>query len=357
MGDQYHLWETNEPFTVESGDELPGLQLAYHSWGRLNADRDNAILVVPALTGNSNARDWWGPLIGAGRPLDTDQHCVICISNPGSPYGSTSPVTFQESGTDPTSFPDITIRDIVRAEHRLLTALGITQLESVIGGSLGGMVSLEWPLLYPEYVNTMVTIGSSARHSAWCIGISALQREAIISDPDWKDGRYGDQQPAQGLGLARKIAMISYRSSRSFQRRFGRELQEGHENYYAVESYLDYQGEKLVDRFDANCYLVLTEIMDTHDVGRGRDGYESALEQIGCPTLVVGIDSDILYPSEEQQELARLIPDAEYYEIESDNGHDAFLIEFDQVADALENFGEHHWSLSTADQAIGEQEE
>lgn len=343
MSDQYHLWTTDHPFSLESGEELQPLQLAYHSWGELNRERDNVILVVPALTGNSNAKEWWGPVIGPGKPLDTGEYYVICISNLGSPYGSTSPVTFRDSGRDPTDFPEVTVRDIVRAEHLLLEELGVERLQTVIGGSLGGMVSLEWPLMFPEQVSSMVTIGSSPRHSAWCIGISALQREAIISDPAWQDGQYGEEQPRQGLGLARKIAMVSYRSQTSFQQRFGRNLQNGQKDYYAVESYLDYQGDKLVDRFDANCYLVLTEIMDTHDVGRQRDSCVEALRCIDVPSLVVGIDSDVLYPTHEQQAIADPIPNSEYYEITSENGHDAFLIEFDQVAEALNSFRRQYW--------------
>lgn len=347
MPTEPQIWQRDEPFSLEYGGTLSSLQLAYHSWGSLNESKDNVLLVTHALTGSSDAKDWWEPVIGPGKPLDTDKFFVLCITNLGSPYGSTSPLTFSKNGKDPTDFPKVTIRDTVHAHKLLLDHLGISAAQSVIGGSMGGMLSLEWALLYPDIVRSLVSIGSSAKHSAWCIGISAMQREAIKSDPRWNDGLYGENQPSQGLGLARKIAMASYRSSASFDRRFGRKLQDAEKSYYQVESYLDYQGKKLVDRFDANCYLALSEIMDTHDIGRGRDGYINALNIISQPALTIGIDSDILYPIEEQKEIVEHTPNGEYFEIRSDNGHDAFLIDFDQVNEALTRFNEQYWSPVT----------
>jgi homoserine O-acetyltransferase len=189
----------------------------------------------------------------------------------------------------------------------------------------------------------MISLGSTARHSPWCIGLSAAQRDAIKSDPAWNDGNYGETQPKNGLSLARKIAMISYRSAVSFDQRFARNLQGKNTDYFAVESYLDYQGEKLVERFDANCYLALTEIMDTHDVGRGRGGHISALESITQPTLIISINTDVLYPVHEQEELVEHIPNADYFVIDSINGHDAFLIDLEQVIEAVEPFKKAHW--------------
>ncbi|MCF7805056.1 MAG: homoserine O-acetyltransferase [Candidatus Marinimicrobia bacterium] len=343
MSEKLQIWSQEEPFPLEYGGTLPSLRLAYHTWGTLNDAGDNVILITHALTGSSDVTEWWDPTLGPGNPLDSEEYCIICINNLGSPYGSTSPLTYSQENRDPTTFPLITIRDTVHAHKLLLDDLGVTALRSVIGGSMGGMLSLEWALLYPEYVQSIVSIGSSARHSAWCIGISAMQRDAIKDDPDWNGGHYAKNQPVNGLALARKIAMVSYRSSASFQKRFGREFQRAEENYYTVESYLDYQGNKLVNRFDANCYIALTEIMDTHDVGRNRDGHIAALKQINVPSLIIGVSSDILYPPQEQKELAEYIPNSKYYEINSENGHDAFLIDFDQVNEALEQFKQAWW--------------
>ena len=342
MADDYTVWQYDKSFELESGDRLNRLQLAYQTWGELNAARDNVLLISHALTGNSDVASWWGQLLGEGRPFDPSRYCILCINILGSPYGSTSPLTFRKAGQDPTTFPKVTIRDIVHSQKLLLDHLNISQVQSVIGGSLGGMLSLEWALLYPDFVQTIVTIGSTARHSAWCIGLSAMQRDAITSDPAWNDGQYTDQ-PAAGLSLARKIAMASYRSAESFEQRFHREKRDPERDYYQVESYLDYQGEKLVRRFDANCYLELTRIMDTHDLGRDRGGIVAALQSIVQPSLVISIDSDILYIPEEQQQMANHIEHAELYTLESVHGHDAFLIEFDQMQEALSGFGDRYW--------------
>jgi len=345
MAENPKIWHCDQPFQLEKGGELPSLQLAYQTWGNLNNTRDNVLLVVHALTGNTDVSDWWEPVIGPGKPLDTDKYFIICINNLGSPYGSTSPLTFKNKGLDPTTFPEVTILDIVHSQKLLLDHLQIKKLQSVIGGSLGGMVALEWPLLYPEFVETFVTIGSTAQHSAWCIGISDLQRDAIMSDPVWNNGNY-DTQPVDGLALARKIAMVSYRSARSFDQRFGREYQNEEKNYFQVESYLNYQGEKLVERFDTNCYIVLTKIMDTHDIGHNRNSTILALNSINQPGLVISIDSDILYPPPEQRSIYSNLPNGQWYQINSEHGHDGFLIEFDQVAEALIDFSEKYWRKS-----------
>ncbi len=342
MSETANIWIADEPLPLEFGGELNPLQLAYNTWGTPNERCTNAILIEHGLTANSDAREWWGPFIGDGKLLDTARFFVICINTLASPYGSTSPLTYQRNGSTATDFPKVTVRDIVHAQKRLLDHLGVNRLQTVIGPSLGGMLALEWPLLYPEFTQTIISLGSTARHTAWHIGLSATQREAIISDPAWRGGHYGDEQPRQGLALARKIAMISYRSAQSFEQRFDRKLQDGHKEYFAVESYLDYQGDKLVDRFDANCYLALTDIMDTHNVGRGRGGHIQALHQITCPALIISITSDVLYPRYEQQELVDHIPHAEYTLIDSEKGHDAFLIEFDQISEKVTPFIEKY---------------
>ncbi len=320
---------------LESGVVLTDVQIAYDAWGELNSGRDNVVVVCHALTGNTRADVWWGPLIGPGGALDTDRHFVICLNVLGSPYGSTSPIS-EEPGTGKpfgANFPAVTIRDTVRAHKAALDHLGVRQVLTAVGGSMGGMQALEWAF-YGSFVRSIIPVGVGGWHSAWCIGFSEAQRQAIYADANWKEGRY-TEQPAAGLATARMIAMISYRSRTSFEDRFGRQPQDGQEGLFAIESYLQYQGEKLVNRFDANCYIHLTKQMDTHDVSRGRGGYEAALRSIEQPALVIGIDSDVLYPMEEQEELVDLIPNSELAVVTSAHGHDAFLIEFEQMSDIV----------------------
>ena len=343
MIDRYHAFHTgelltdSEPLQLESGETLSPLELAYNTWGELNEERDNAVIVAHGFTANSDISEWWGGLLGEGRALDPTKQFIVCINSLASPYGSTSPLTYAREGRSPREFPAVTIRDTVHAHKRLVDALGIRRIHSVVGVSLGGHMALEWAIMYPGLVGSIVTIGSTAKHSPWCIGISATQRAAITSDPAWQGGEYGEQ-PRRGLGLARQFAMISYRSSPSFTERFGRRRTDEEEPRFEVESYLDYQGHKLVDRFDANCYIEMTRLMDTHDVGRDRGDYREVLSRIRQPALVLSVSSDVLYPAHEQLELARAIPDAEYGVIRSDAGHDGFLIEHEQLVELLTPF-------------------
>jgi homoserine O-acetyltransferase len=355
LGEGTRHFSVEGQFPLESGGILPRLDIIYETYGHLNNERSNAVLVCHALTGSAHAADspeggpgWWGGMIGKGKGLDTNRVFVISPNILGSCYGSTGPASI-----DPRTgrkyrmtFPQVTVRDMVRAQKRLIDALGIAQLAAVTGGSLGGMQALEWGIMFPESVRLIVPIATSAQHSAWCIGISEAQRLAITSDPSWMDGEY-EQQPACGLALARMIAMISYRSRNSFEARFGRTALNGHPPEksvqlfnetpasYQVESYLRYQGEKLVRRFDANTYLLLTRAMDLHDVSVGRGSLQDALGSITAQAISIGISSDLLYPTAEQRFLAEAIPHGEYAEIDSLHGHDAFLIDFDRLAAIL----------------------
>ncbi|MBD1911119.1 MULTISPECIES: homoserine O-acetyltransferase [unclassified Leptolyngbya] len=342
-----------EPVLLESGVSLPQVEVAYRTWGKLNASGDNAVLVCHALTGGADVDQWWAPLLGPGCCLDPEQDFVICSNILGSCYGTTGPTSIAPNtgqSYGPT-FPAITVRDMVQVQARLIQGLGVRSLRMVIGGSLGGMQVLEWALLYPEMVQSLVPIATSGRHSAWCIGLSEAQRQAIYTDPNWQGGYYErDRPPAKGLAVARMMAMSMYRSWASFEDRFSRQLaQDVAEEPFAVIRYLHHHGDKLVNRFDANTYVTLTQAMDRHDVGRDRGDYAAVLNCIHQPTLVVAIDSDVLYPPMEQQELATYIPNAELVCISSRHGHDAFLIEMDVLNSHIMQFRQ---TLTTQNKAI-----
>jgi homoserine O-acetyltransferase len=336
------FYQLPKPFFLECGSELKQLQIAYRSWGQLNSQGDNGVLVCHAFTGSADVDYWWSPLFGKGKSLDPNSDFIVCSNILGSCYGTTGPTSINPDTNQPygCKFPPITIRDMVHLQAKFLAKLGVKRLKLVIGGSLGGMQVLEWAVLYPQLVQKLVVIAISGRHSAWCIGWSESQRMAIYADPLWNNGNYDlENQPKQGLAAARAIAMLTYRAAESFNRRFGRQFQEhGDPNQYAIASYLYHQGEKLVERFDANTYISLSLAMDSHDLTRADQDYESVLKSIIQPTLIVGIDSDILYPPPEQEELADLIPNAKLVWINSPHGHDAFLIDMEVLNQLVVNF-------------------
>jgi homoserine O-acetyltransferase/O-succinyltransferase len=336
---QTQFFQLPQPFQLELGEALTEVQVAYRTWGQLNAEGNNGVLICHALTGSADADDWWEPLFGAGKAFDPDQDFIVCSNILGSCYGTTGATSMKPNTRIPygASFPEITIRDMVHLQAKLVEYLGIKSLRLVIGGSLGGMQVLEWALLYPEKVRSLAPIAASGRHSAWCIGLSEAQRQAIYADPNWQGGNYTvDNPPVQGLAVARMMAMITYRSWQSFSHRFGRQYEASDE--FAIAHYLQYQGQKLVERFDANTYITLTRAMDCHDIADGRQNYESVLASIQQPTLVVAIDSDILYPPGEQQELANFIPNAQLRCLKSTHGHDAFLIEMTALNELVMSF-------------------
>lgn len=338
------FYQLPQPFSLESGEILLDAQVAYRTWGHLNAAGDNAVLVCHAFTGSADADLWWDPLFGAGKSLDPNRDYIICSNILGSCYGTTGPTSINPATGKMygPKFPAITVRDMVHLQARLLEALGVQSLRLVIGGSLGGMQVLEWAVLYPNWVQAIAPIAVSGRHSAWCIGWSEAQRQAIYADPHWQGGDYDPHNPpAQGLSIARMIAMNSYRSWQNFSDRFGRNYQKtAHHSQFAIASYLHYQGEKLVERFDANTYIILTQAMDTYDLARPDQEYEAVLRNIPHPTLIVGIDSDVLYPPQEQQELADFIPNSQLVWLHSPDGHDAFLIDMDALNEHVVTFQE-----------------
>lgn len=332
-------YKFKKSFVTESGSAISEPEVAYQTWGKLNKARNNVILVCHALTGNTAADEWFKGIWGKGKTLDPQQHFIICPNVLGSCYGSSGPTSINPETGEPyrADFPTITIRDMVRLQQRLMDELQITGIEMVIGGSMGGMQALEWCIM-DNRPQSAVLIGMGKAHSPWAIGISHAQRKAIYNDPNWKEGYYSEEHPPKdGLGLARMIAMISYRTDADYENKFGREPQPDTDQYQ-VESYLNYQGKKLVERFDAVSYVRLTEAMDSHDIARNRSSYKQVLGNIDIPVMVVGIDTDLLYPIQEQKELADLLSNGRYRLIQSEHGHDAFLIEFEQLNNILVPF-------------------
>ncbi|NUV70916.1 MULTISPECIES: homoserine O-acetyltransferase [unclassified Streptomyces] len=339
-----------DPLPLESGTRLPGVRLAYETWGRRAADGSNAVLVLHALTGDSHVAGpagpghptpgWWDALVGPGRALDTDRWFVVAPNVLGGCRGSTGPSSLAPDGAPWGSrFPYLSVRDQVTAEAALADVLGVRRWAAVIGGSMGGMRALEWAVSRPERTGSLLVLAAPAAASADQIAWGSVQIGAIRSDPGWRGGDYHrapDEGPHRGLGQARRIAHITYRSAPELDSRFGGDAQPGeepaHGGRYRVESYLDHHAAKLVRRFDAGSYVTLTEAMNGHDVGRGRGGIARALARAELPALVAGVDSDRLYPLAQQERLAALLPGADTARtVVSPYGHDGFLIETDQV--------------------------
>ncbi|MET9902946.1 homoserine O-acetyltransferase [Streptomyces sp. NPDC006446] len=344
-------WHVPEkPLPLEAGGELRGARLAFETWGRLAPDRSNAVLVLHALTGDSHVAGpaepghptpgWWDGLIGTGLALDTDRWFVVAANVLGGCQGSTGPSSTRPDGRPwGGAFPSLTQRDQVAAEAGLADALGIDRWALVIGGSMGGMRAMEWAVSYPERTSALLLLATTAAASAEQIAWASIQLHAIRSDPHWRGGDYHDtgRGPHAGLGQARRIAHVTYRSEPELQVRFGRAPQGTEDPWnggrYQVASYLDHHADKLVRRFDAGSYAVLADAMNTHDIGRDRGGVRAALGRVTARTLVAGVSSDRLYPLAQQAELAAGIPTADDLRvIESPYGHDGFLIEVDQVA-------------------------
>ena len=357
-----------DSLALEGGGHLQTAKVAVRSWGTLNPDGTNGILVCHALTGSADVDDWWEKLLGPGRALDPERDFIVATNVLGGCYGSTGPGNYNpgpakhhsQPGNGPPdsspghrpSFPSITIRDQVSAQARALEQLGVQGLELVIGGSMGGMQALEWGIMEPIPVRAVAAIGTPASHSPWATGLADAQRAAIRNDPAWHGGSYDPANPPrEGLAIARMIAMCTYRSPGSFKLRFDREKHPA--GHFQVENYLRYQGRKLGDRFDPNSYLTLTEAMDTHDLSRGRGTLEEVLGSYGPEVLVVGIPSDVLYTPEEIQELADGIPQAELAWIDSPHGHDAFLMEQDTLGGLVRNFRHRVGAAAQIHESLG----
>lgn len=350
------------PFVLEHGGALPTVTVAYETWGTLAPARDNAVLVLHALTGGSHAaahpetetpapEPWWGDLIGPGRAIDTNRFFVLCPNIIGGCYGSTGPMSADPAMGEPyrMAFPTVTVRDMVRAQAALLDAFGIDRLHAVVGGSLGGMQALQWGITYRERACAVVAIGASGRFHAQGIAYNEVGRRAIMADPKWRGGAYDPADPPRdGFAIARMIGMITYQCDEGMTARFGRNAATRPSRHAAfggkfdIEGYLHYQGDGIVRRFDANSYLYLTRAMDLFDLGNGHASYTDALRRLTMPTLMVGISSDILFPPGHVRELADELravgAPSRYWELVSPDGHDAFLKEFDQMAPVLRRF-------------------
>ncbi|MBO9708235.1 MAG: homoserine O-acetyltransferase [Caulobacter sp.] len=352
----------DQPLRLDSGARLDNLEIAYRTWGQLNADGTNAVLICHALTGDqhvsgthpvSGKPGWWSRLVGPGKPLDPAKHFIICSNVVGGCMGSTGPASIDPATGKPygLTFPVITIADMVRAQAMLVEALGVETLLAVVGGSMGGMQAQQWAVSYPEKLFSAVILASASRHSAQNIAFHEVGRQAIMADPDWRGGAYASQgvRPEKGLAVARMAAHITYLSEPALQRKFGRELQRdglswGFDADFQVESYLRHQGASFVDRFDANSYLYITRAMDYFDLAAGHGGvlasaFAGARDVRFC---VLSFTSDWLYPTSENRHIVRALTAAgaraAFVEIESDKGHDAFLLDEPVMDAALQGF-------------------
>lgn len=356
------LFEPPNSLRLESGAELVRLPVAYETFGTYNPQKPNAVLVCHALTGDSHAcgrygpddskPGWWDPVIGPGRAIDTERYFVICSNVIGGCQGTVGP-----SSPDPATgrpygirFPVVTPRDMVRVQRELMRKLNIPKLLAVIGGSLGGMQVMEWIVTYPDMMTGAIPVATCGRFHPQGIAFNEVQRRAIINDPNWNGGDYYDGlRPEAGLALARMLGMITYRSDESMHRQFSRRVRgtdedilRGFDTRFEAESYLYHQGDALVRRFDANSYLYLSRAMDLHDVSRGHSSYWEALDRIQAKLLVIGIRSDLLFPTYQQKEIVdiceELGKDVSYYEMDSPWGHDAFLVDHQMIDGVIRGF-------------------
>ena len=357
---EYQDYVSNKPFHFESGGTIPELRLRYETYGRLNPDKDNAVLICHALTGNHHVagvhsmderkQGWWNDMVGPGKPIDTSKYFVICSNVLGGCSGSTgpeslNPATGKRYNLD---FPKLTVGDMVDAQAMLLDHLGVDRLHAVIGGSMGGMQTLQWAIAYPERVGSYIALACCARHNAQAIAFNDTGRQAIISDPGWMHGNYPDgQQPAEGLSVARMMAHITYLSDAGMEAKFGRkrrstDAEEHFDVEFEVESYLRYQGQAFVSRFDANTYLYLTKALDSFDLHGPGGTLDETLDVVSAPGLVVGFTSDWLYPPKANRDvveaLLRLGKDASYVELEMDAGHDSFLLRSPKLDALIRSF-------------------
>jgi len=344
---------------LENGETLRDVEVAYESYGKLNARKSNAILILHAFTGDAHAGGvddagtpgWWSSMIGPGKAFDTDRYCVLCSNVLGGCRGTTGPSSIDATTGKPyaMSFPVITIGDMVRLQQRLIESLGISQLLAVSGGSMGGMQALQWAVAFPESVYACIPIATTSRHTAQQIAFNEVGRQAIVADPDFHAGSYYElKPPSRGLAVARMVGHITYMSDESMREKFGRRLR-GREEFsygfdvdFEVESYLRYRGSQFVGRFDANSYLYITKAMDYFDLSAGYGSLGASLERAKCRFLVISFTSDWLYPSYQSLEIVNALRsrnhDVTYCELSSNYGHDAFLVDVNDQTGIVRGF-------------------
>lgn len=329
---QRQLFRYSKEFNLELGGKLNGFELGYSTMGTLNSKRDNVVWVCHALTANSDFSDWWLGLVES--LYDPSEYFIICANMLGGCYGSTGPLSTNPEDGKPYfhGFPSLTNRDIVGGFDLLRKHFNITGIHTLIGGSMGGQQALEWSIQLPNLISNLILVGTNAVHSPWGVAFNESQRMAIVTDPSWKDSTA--EAGMNGMRAARAIALLSYRSYQGYLISQSEENNEVIDNFKA-SSYQQYQGEKLHQRFNAYTYWFLSKAMDSHNVGRGRNGISLALARIKAHTTIVGIRSDVLFPLEEQRFLAMNIRDSVYHEIDSDYGHDGFLLELDQLTNII----------------------
>ena len=340
------IWHYNQPFELECGEILPDLHIAYHTYGTLNPNRDNVVWICHALTANSDVADWWSGLVGEEKLFDPANNFIICANMIGSHYGSTSPLSIDKRTQTffAKNFPIVTVRDLARAHQLLAEKLSIRKIKITIGGSMGGQQVLEWSILQPDLFDKIALIACGAQMTPWSIALNETQRMAIEADPTFENDAVSKiktrealiKAGAKGMEAARAIGMLSYRSYTGYN--LAQSDDSDNINTFRVQTYQRYQAEKLRKRFSALCYESVSKTMDSHNVGRNRGGVALALKRVKAKTLVVGIQTDILFPLEEQIILAAHIPDARLEVIQSKFGHDGFLIEFDQMHALLKKF-------------------
>lgn len=331
-----HFFTHRQALQLENGKQLPRLEIVYHTLGKLNEQKNNVVWICHALTANSDVADWWDSLVGPGKCIDPADKFIVCANILGSCYGSSGPLSINPDTEKPyySSFPQVTIRDMVNAHIILRKHLGIDKIQLLIGGSMGGYQAMEWAITEKSVIQNLVLVATSPQESAWGIAIHTAQRLAIETDNSWKE--LAPQAGAAGLKTARAIGMLTYRNYEAFvntQHDAEHKLDD-----FKASSYINYQGEKLVKRFNAYSYWLLTKAMDSHNIARGRGTIDNVLASLTLPTLVIGIRSDFLCPLAEQQFMAAKLPTAKLIELNSPYGHDGFLIEGDAIGTAIRTY-------------------
>ncbi|MDN3670934.1 homoserine O-acetyltransferase [Echinicola jeungdonensis] len=330
------VFHCDEEVVLESGESLPEFRISYTTQGHLTPQKDNVVWILHALTGDANVHEWWSGLVGEDKLFDPTKNFIVCANILGSCYGSTQPMSINPKTGKPYyyDFPQLSTRDMAMAFEKLRGHLGIRKIDTIIGGSLGGQVALEWAYNLQEKVKNTVIVASNAKTSPWTIGFNEAQRMAIEADGTW--GENHEDAGKKGLEAARAIGMLSYRHHQTFEA-FQKDTEEKTDNF-KICSYLRYQGQKLSNRFNALSYWTLSKAMDSHDLGRNRGGTAKALSEIKSRVLAIGVDTDLLFTKEESQFIAKNVPKGSYREIKSIYGHDAFLIENEQINYILKSF-------------------